>query len=69
MASPNDDGLNGRQMVVVVVSAICIVAPTIAVALRFLSRRLCHTKLWWDDYFCAIALVGGYPFSAYRAGC
>lgn len=69
MSSANDDGLNGRQMVVVVVSAICIVAPTIAVALRFLSRRLCHAKLWWDDYFCAIALVGEYPSSFYRAGC
>lgn len=67
MSSPNLDGLNGRQTVVVVVSAVCIVAPTIAVALRFLSRRLCRAKLWWDDYCCAIALVGPYPIQFHRA--
>ena len=30
----------------------------IAVLLRFLSRRLAKTRLWWDDWLAVVALVG-----------
>ena len=30
---------------------------TIAVVLRFVSRRLVHTYLWWDDWLIVVAWV------------
>lgn len=58
MSSPNANGLTDRQSSLVIVAVVCIVAPTIAVSLQLLSRRLCHVKLWWDDYFAVAAMVG-----------
>ena len=38
---------------------ICLIPlSTTAVLLRFLSRRIARTKLWWDDWLTVVALVG-----------
>ena len=33
------------------------VLSTAAVALRFLSRKVLKTKIWWDDWIILVALV------------
>jgi hypothetical protein len=48
---------NRQQWGLILVPSGCIVVSTIAVALRFLTRRIFRAKLWWDDYLCLAALV------------
>lgn len=63
MSSPNAHGLTSRQSSLVVVAIVSIIAPTVAVGLRLLSRRLVRASLWWDDYLAILALVSGLDHS------
>lgn len=33
----------------------------VAFVLRFVSRRLAHQKLWWDDWLISASMVRGAP--------
>lgn len=50
---------NDRQNQLIVVTSFCLIVSTIAVVLRLIARRQFSIKLWWDDYICIVALVGG----------
>ena len=47
-----------RSSDIVVSHIICITLATVAVTLRFLSRRLCKAAILADDYMIIAALVG-----------
>lgn len=53
----NDD--NSTALIAVTVSL--LVMSTIAIFLRLLSRKLSSLKLWWDDAFICLGLVGERP--------
>ena len=46
-----------RSQSLIVVSSVLAVLASIAVALRFLARRLKGLRIWVDDYLIVIALV------------
>ena len=57
-ASPSPEYLAESRVGNIYVSVITVsVACTIAVALRFLSRRLIRAQLWWDDWTILAALL------------
>lgn len=55
---PNGTGsLNRRQVQVVSVISMLIFLSTLAVALRFISRRMMKRHIYLDDYVIVFALV------------
>ncbi|KAI4183026.1 MAG: hypothetical protein L6R41_005636 [Letrouitia leprolyta] len=42
---------------VVAAAVVCLILPTVAVILRFLSRRMARAGLWVDDYVVVLAMV------------
>ena len=58
MASASSGLKNDRGPILTAVSIMLIILPTIGVGLRLLARRISTAKLWYDDYFIMVALVG-----------
>lgn len=55
--APFDHSLSPRQNKAIANGILCIILHTLFVLIRILSRRICHTKLGWDDYLAILALV------------
>lgn len=53
----NNEPFNSRQIRVIAVLSLITILSTLAVILRFLSRRISHAKIWYDDYAAVAALV------------
>lgn len=53
MALPGGD----RGPTIVAVQIVMIVTATLAVALRFIARRISGAGFWWDDWMILAALV------------
>jgi hypothetical protein len=51
------DGYTDRQNQLLAVNIICLILPTLVVAVRILTRGLIKVNLWWDDYCIIVALV------------
>ena len=51
--------LNSRQVQIMSVTSMLIFLSTLAVVLRFVSRRISTSKLYMDDYVIVFALVRG----------
>ena len=62
MSTPNEPVPTGDQVPKLLGTIITfdILAFT-AVVLRFVSRRISHASLWWDDWFIIAALVSFQP--------
>lgn len=54
--------LNSRQVQIVSVTSMLIFLSTLAVSLRFISRRMSTGKFYMDDYVIVFALVRGTTF-------
>ena len=68
VATPMSRGVNGishlnsRQVQIVSVTSMLIFLSTLAVGLRFVSRRISTGKFYMDDYVIVFALVGEIAF-------
>lgn len=52
-----DEGLNGRQVLLISVSAVCLGLSTSVVVLRFVVRQISAAHLWWDDWIAVLSSV------------
>ena len=57
--------LNNRQIQIVAVTSMLIFVSTLAVALRFIARRISTRYICMDDYVIVFALVRGTTFAKY----
>ena len=57
MWTGNDQGFNGHQLQIVVVTSVLLVISTVAVVLRLLARRVVKVALYPDDYVIVVGLV------------
>ena len=54
---PESDLNSSKAPLILGTSTCLMVVSVVAVALRFLSRKLSGAGFWWDDWMCMIALV------------
>ena len=53
----NNEPFNSRQVRVIAVLSLMTTLSTLALFLRFLSRKISHATIWYDDYAAVAALV------------
>lgn len=41
-----------------IANTVLTAVSTVVLVLRFISRRIRESKLWWDDAFCVLSMVG-----------
>lgn len=59
MSTPTGPAPKGDQTPKLLATTIIFdVLAVIIVLLRFVSRRMAHANLWWDDWFMLPAMVG-----------
>ena len=63
MADPGSDTIQNRGAVVLAVTTALLVASSVFVVLRIISRMGIVKRISWDDYFIILAWVRGSKFT------
>ena len=58
---PSSDLADNAQANVYAACCTCLPIALITLVLRFIARRLMKAKLWYDDLFIVVAMVGQVP--------